>query len=207
MVWESKEAISKIDRIKELALLGLNTPRMHFVPHKYTTKEIEEAMNWARNIYIKENKKQIFNIRTYARSGFIETLLTKHICDIKFEKLRTILLDTLKEYNCMLDAETPDNGRYSGNIYIEINEFRSPKRAIFDYCKKEKRAMVRDADTPLIVNVPLSHEEEKLDYELYYVMNKVLTIKRFETIFEWTWFREPTGVLNENVVFWEYRNM
>lgn len=205
MVWESREAMAKIDRIKELTSLGLNTPRMYFVPHEYTTREIEDAMEWAKNIHT-DNNKQIFNIRTYARTGFIETLQTKHICDIKFEKLRTVLLDTLAEYNCMIDAETPDNGRYAGDIFVEVNEFKRPKRAIFTYCKREKRAMVRDADQSLIMELMKKDYEKELCYELLYVLNKVMITKKFETIFEWTWFCKPTGVLNENVVFWEWRS-
>ena len=202
-MWTTKEVEAKIDRIKELKQAGFNTPRMVFLSHKHKVKDINFIFKWAEKIH-KEDPKQIFNIRTYKRERDEETLQTKHYTDILYSKLNSVLQEACLYHNCMIDAETPDNGRWAGNILIQTNEFERPDRFIIDYCHKEKRAMVRDHDKNKAEYLAiLGAIEEPLET----VINKALSFHKKNVILEWTYFCKPAGEKKENLVWWEYRSI
>ena len=208
------EVNAKIERIKELSKAGLNTPKIFFVPIEPGYKDLSHAMTWASEIFNSNNNRK-FNIRTYNRKGIKETLSTTHVCDIEYLYLYDIILDLSEKFNCMVDAETPDNGRLSGNILISLDEYFNIEFITIDYCTKEIRAMVRDADKTYYINNPdclnvsgLLQKTKKqllnIDYRLNDVLEKAIVFKK-NVILEWTYFCNPTGMLNENIVFWEYR--
>jgi len=208
MKWEVTELTEKVDRIKILADKGLNPPRMFYIP-KYDESNIKEAMVWAADIHAKE-PKQIFNIRTYQRAGDKESLQTKHYTDITFDKLPEILPEALNKFICMIDAETPDDGRVAGNIIISVEELRGrPDNIVIEYCEKKVRAMVRDADKhiaiPINQNLVGKLNNAVTESILNEVIKKVKMAKLFDVIVEWTYFCKPSGILGENIVWWEYR--
>ena len=199
MSWETKEIKNKLQRINELSAAGLNIPRMIFLPQEAPGSEIDKVIQWALKI-CNQDKDQIFNIRTYKREGTIETLQTIHITDIRFENIKSELLKTNLEYNCMIDAETPDNGRVAGNIILDVNDAGNFFRYTIDYCKKPIRAMVRDHDNTMsgfIKDVP--------EYPYNGIVYNALKFNRVNTILEFTHFCKPAGVKQEKLVFWEYR--
>lgn len=202
-MWITKEVEAKVDRINELRQAGFNTPKMIFLPYKPSTESLVTALKWADKIH-KKNPKQIFNIRTYKRQGDEETLQTKHYVDIKHSNLASTLLKATSLYHCMIDAETPDNGRWAGNVLIQTNEFGRPDRYIIEYCHKKKRAMVRDHNKSL--NGNLATKENTLEPVLLAVIDKALTFPKKDVILEWTYFCKPTGKKEENLVWWEYRS-
>jgi hypothetical protein len=205
MVWTNREIYEKIERINELKEAGLNTPKMFYLKKFAEPPDLEEAMEWAAKIhYFTPN--QIFNIRTYNYSKEIETSQTEHYTDIKFEDLESLVLDVNLKLTCMIDAETPDNGRFAGNILIE--DIRSPTGRVMnfkftlDYCEKEVRAMVRDHNKSIYGDVNMINKD--LPFQLKMVIDKANGF-RHGYILEWTWFRTFAGILDENLVFWEYR--
>lgn len=203
MSFNTTEIKAKIARIQELANLGLNTPRMIFIPYLASEGEISKAMSWAERIHEKDHK-QMFNIRTYKRAANKESAQTIHICDIDIGILYQELIKADMEFNCMLDAETPDNGRLAGNVVINTNIFKRPETYMIEYCQKETRAMVRDNDKSIIGSIN-ELNENNMQKELYEVVLTTLNTKMHDRILEWTWFCGPAGVLGENLVFWEWR--
>jgi len=208
-----KEAKEKVNRLRELGDKGFNTPRFCFVIYRAPQRIIDMSLKWAQEIH-QQDSEQIFNIRTYAydEKSKDETISTPHITDIKFENLNKELLMTNAEFSCMIDAETPDNGRIAGNVTIlEKRGFISKSMLFYvDYCVKEKRAMVRDANKfrngetrgPLELT-----KDDPVEKVLVEVVNKAIqfykTKKNF--ILEWTYFCKPAGVKLEPLVWWEYR--
>jgi len=211
-----KEAKEKVNRLRELGDKGFNTPRFCFVIYRAPQRIIDMSLKWAQEIH-QQDSEQIFNIRTYAydEKSKDETISTPHITDIKFENLNKELLMTNAEFSCMIDAETPDNGRIAGNVTIlEKRGFISKSMLFYvDYCIKTKRAMVRDANRyfsgetrgPIIPKESL--ETDQTEKVLVEVVNKAIqfykTKKNF--ILEWTYFCKPAGVKLEPLVWWEYR--
>jgi len=207
MVWTNREIHEKIERIQELKEAGLNTPRMFYLKKFADPPDLEEAFEWAAKIHWR-SPDQIFNIRTYDYSKEIETSQTTHYTDIKFEDLEKLVLDVNLKLTCMIDAETPDNGRFAGNIIFE--DIKSPtgrimtSKFIIEYCEKEIRAMVRDHNKHITGELKLVNKD--LPFQLKTVIDKASKFKH-DIILEWTWFRVPAGELQQNLVFWEYRNM
>jgi len=158
-------------------------------------------MDWADKIH-KENPEQIFNIRTYKRTKFTESNKTVHYTDIKHIDLFSTLDNALMQFNCMIDAETPDNGRFAGNIIIHDEGADKPYRFDLEWCKKEIRAMVRDHD---MSTSALLSEKRILTYPLENVIAGAMKFPKKDVILEWTYFCESTGVMNEPIVWWEYR--
>ena len=211
MTWTNREINEKIDRIYELKAEGLNTPRMFYLPKMADPPILEEAFEWAAKINYKD-PSQIFNIRTYNYSKEVETSQTKHICDISHSNLEAIVLDVNLGFTCMIDAETPDNGRLAGNILLD--DVVSPTGRVIstnftiDFCEKEIRAMVRDHDKHIYGSIvgQLSLDLENEPIILKKVIEKANKFKH-DVILEWTWFCDPAGERGENLVFWEYRKV
>jgi len=209
-----KEAKEKVERLIELEKRGFNIPRFCFAIHQAPNEILYKSLEWAREVH-KQDPKQIFNIRTYAYDieSKDESIITPHITDIEFKNLENELLTTNTKFSCMIDAETPDNGRMAGNItIIEKRGFISRTLEYYvDYCKKDIRAMVRDANktfhgaTKAKLEESAFHTIEK--NILIQVVNKAIdfhkTKKNF--ILEWTYFCKPAGIKREPIVWWEYR--
>jgi len=222
MSWTTKEVRSKIKRIKELSDLGFNTPRMIYIPYLSSVDKFDEVVNWAMKIYL-SSPEQIFNIRTYKRTGQSESVQTIHLTDLSLDELYDNLLRTNVEFNCMIDAETPDNGRLAGNIAIENNDSFS-----VEFVVKEKRAMVRDINKESFFSVSGTKLKDKFSYSfpsplnediivaaiISHIIHKSFIINKRNIILEWTYFSKPSGIFfndpekprpESHVVWWEYR--
>lgn len=225
-MWIISESTEKILRLKEMGKYGLNIPDFYYLKKSATDSEFEEFLDWATKRK-KEDIDTIFNIRTYNFERKTEQLQCPHITNIK---PMTVLIETTwnlnKDYFCMIDTEVPENGRIAGNINLYIKN-----QEVFcniDFCQKETRAMVRDADTSFYKKIgkfnPTSgiiEEKENLflsETKLEHILQKVFTIaedfiinkKMFSlrapsVIMEWTYFSKETGIKKENLVWWEYR--
>jgi len=196
-MWKVEELTEKIDRIKELSDAEFNIPRFYYIPHTEYGK-IQEALRWAVG-----TGKKTFNVRTYTRHGKKEEgVQNPHYTDIPGKKLNPLLKDIVSKYYCMVDAETPDDGRWAGNVLIYTSPFKVPDKFTIEYCKKDLRAMVRDADKSITEDI---REIDKLEATLQEVVKKALTFPRKEVILEWTKFCKPAGVFHEEIVWWEYR--
>ena len=209
------EVRSKIERLKELGDEGFNIPRFCFAISRAPEPIIVEVLNWAGEIY-NQNPEQIFNIRTYKRSEKFgkESLGTIHSTDIIFTDLQKELLRLNDQFDCMIDAETPEDGRMAGNVAILDRPFQDAEYVI-EFCSKHKRAMVRDADRHIsgrLIDFPENFTHHKAGY-LYVqeeeilkeVLEKALKFRRKNVILEWTYFYKPAGIKLENIVWWEYR--
>jgi len=196
MTWKVKELTEKIDRIRELSDAEFNVPRFYYIS-KDEFGKIQEALRWAGG-----TGKDIFNIRTYTRYGKEEGVQNPHYTDIPGEELNNLLKDIIHKYYCMIDAETPDDGRWAGNILVHVNHFGRPDSVLVEYCKKDVRAMVRDADKSLSIDLSLI---DTIDPVLQEVINKAITFPKKEVILEWTKFCKPAGIFHEEIVWWEYR--
>lgn len=211
-----KETKEKVERLMILEKIGFNIPRFCFVIYKAPKEIINESQEWAKEVY-KQDSEQIFNIRTYAYDAKSkqESMSTPHITDIKFKDLEKVLLEMNSEFSCMIDAETPDNGRIAGNVTIREKQGFISRSLQFhvDYCIREKRAMVRDADLyfhgttrgPIKEKGKLKNNE--LEQVLVQVVNKAIKFHRIKKnfILEWTYFCKPAGIKLEPIVWWEYR--
>ena len=200
-IWLSQELKEKFARIRELEKNELNTPRMIYLQKNAPDDDFENALLWAKEIH-KKDPKQIFNIRTYNRDGKYETINCPHITDIKYENLTKKLWETNADFVCMIDAETPDDGRWAGNILIKTDEHGHPSQYIIDYCVKNIRAMVRDADTTKTGSIRTLHD---LGTPLSMIVSNALKFNKKDVILEWTLFKDGAGIKNEPLVFWEYR--
>ena len=208
-----KEAKEKVNRLRELGDKGFNTPRFCFVIYRAPQRIIDMSLKWAQEVH-KQDPEQIFNIRTYAydEKSKNETILTPHITDIEFKDLRKELFIANSEFSCMIDAETPDNGRMAGNVAIIEKKGFLSKRIEFalDYCVKDKRAMVRDANISFLGTIEdlqkmrIPFNEEKVLKQVIFEASKLYKIKE-NFILEWTYFCKPAGVKLEPLVWWEYR--
>lgn len=214
-----REVKEKIERIMELEKRGFNIPRFCYVIHQAPKDIINKSLEWAEEVH-KQDPDQIFNIRTYAynEESKNESILSPHLTDITFELLEFALANINKEFSCMIDAETPDDGRIAGNVAIlEKRGFISKYYEFFvDYCVKEKRAMVRDAENSglhfngtarsFIVEKERLKDDE-LEQVLVQVVNRALRFRKTKKnfILEWTYFCKPAGIKREPIVWWEYR--
>lgn len=214
-----KEVKEKIERIMELEKRGFNIPRFCYVIHQAPKDIINKSLEWAKEVH-EQDPDQIFNIRTYAynEESKNESILSPHLTDITFELLEFALANINKEFSCMIDAETPDDGRIAGNVAIlEKRGFISKYYEFFvDYCVKEKRAMVRDAENSglhfngtarsFIVEKERLKDDE-LEQVLVQVVNRALRFRKTKKnfILEWTYFCKPAGIKREPIVWWEYR--
>lgn len=197
--FKSKELVHKVERIKQLMDAGLNTPRMYYIFIEEPGTVLDDLFGWARSIHQKE-PDQIFNIRTYRTIGEFEEKNTPHITDLKIENLIQEILKLRKQnYTCMVDAETPDNGRWAGNIIIHKST------GIFetDYCTKPVRAMVRQADRYMTGNIS---SVQGTPTQLAMVIGQVIQAKMYDYILEWTIFEGAAGIKRAPTVFWEFRN-
>jgi len=207
--WTSHEVKNKIVRISELGQLGFNIPRLFSIPMGSSEKIVDLCSAWA-DIILADDPEQIFNIRTYRFRNRTETIHTPHITDILSKDLKGKIYANIGKFDLMIDAETPDNGRFAGNIVMEYF-IGSPLKFYMDYCKKEIRAMVREADTKLAGYV---HHlvggdrklHKKIPEEIRNVVKEAMSREKFNVVLEWTHFCKPAGVKRENLVFWEYRN-
>uniref|UniRef100_A0A6M3K0U4 Uncharacterized protein n=1 Tax=viral metagenome TaxID=1070528 RepID=A0A6M3K0U4_9ZZZZ len=202
MTFFIKEIKEKIKRIEELKNNGFNTPRMFFIKSLPTKHELSNALKWAKKIYEKD-EKQIFNIRTYREFRGKESALTPHVTDIPYGKLNENLLKLLLDYNCMIDAETPDNGRIAGTIIINTNEFGRPDKFTIEWCEKPIRAMVRDADRSSTMDFA---KRSELDNHLRDIVEQAITFHMKDVVLEWTTFCKPSGIESEPTVWWEWRS-
>lgn len=204
----SKELTAKINRINGLKDLGLNTPLMYYLPMKSDDMTIIYALAWCAKIGHKA-----YNIRTYAynKSTSKETVNSVHYTDIPRESLKEILTNLTSQKECMIDAEIPDNGRISGCIIVERSPMGRPERFIIDYCIKPIRAMVRDVDKNFkitndeFIRLTVDDIEQVLPSKHFAEIIREACRFKLPAILEWTYFSEPTGVKNKNLVFWEWR--
>ena len=209
MVWTNREIHEKIDRIEELKDAGLNTPRMFYLKKFADPNDLLEAFEWVEKVHY-HSPNQIFNVRTYNYSKEIETSQTTHYTDIKFEELEGLILDINLRLTCMIDAETPDDGRLAGNIII--SDIKSPTGRVInskyeiDYCQKEIRAMVREHDKRTYGDLVSYQSDSDLDPILKEVIFSSIKFKH-DVILEWTWFCNPAGEKLQPIVFWEYRKI
>lgn len=202
-VFKSKEVFHKIERIRQLADVGLNTPRMYHLFPDDDILAIRSAIRWAQKIH-EEEPQQVFNVRTYRTSQGLEEKNTPHITNIEFDNLPEVINEYIqKHYVCMIDAETPENGRWAGNIIIHNQPGYNKGVYEIDYCTKPVRAMVRDADQHKTGNIQFI--QGTLATPLAMVVGSVLQSRMFDNILEWTLFEGSAGVKREPLVFWEYR--
>lgn len=207
MSFSIQERLAKIRRIEELKNDGLNTPRMFFLKYLSSNETFDKALQWADEIHDKD-PYQIFNIRTYIRKGQMESLQTKHYTDIEYNELPSILYEANSDWHCMIDSETPDNGRLAGNAILFIDDYGSPEKYLIEYSEKEKRAMVRDNHNKSIefMAEPINEENTiKIEPRLFAVIDGLKKFHKKGVIIEWTYFCKPAGVLAKPTVFWEYR--
>lgn len=177
---------------------GFNTPKMFYIK-KGDHGRINDCCEWCETI-----GHPIYNIRTYNFNENHETLETTHFVDVPSFDIKDLLNKVVGQSTCMVDAEIPDNGRWAGNIVVFRNPMRRPISADIEYCQKEIRAMVRDADSQVSFDYT---EIVGLINPFRMLMQKAATFEKPETvILEWTYFSEPAGILNENLVWWEYRS-
>ena len=208
-----KEVKEKIERIMELEKKGFNIPRFCYVIHQAPSEFMDKSLKWAKEVH-EQDPDQIFNIRTYSYNAESkdESITTPHITDIKFEDLEIELLRINNQFSCMIDAETPDNGRMAGNVAITEKKtfFRQRLEFTMDYCIKEKRAMVRDADINFMGTIEdlqimrIEPDEEKVLIEVMQEAMKFYKTRK-NTILEWTYFCKSAGIKREPIVWWEYR--
>ncbi len=214
-----KEVKEKVERLIELEKKGFNIPRFCYVIHQAPEDITNKSLKWAKEVH-EQDPEQIFNIRTYAydEESKDESISTPHVTDIKFKNLKDELFIMNDSFSCMIDAETPDNGRIAGNVAILEKKRFIGKDLMFyvDYCIKEKRAMVRDADlsglhfhgeTKGPIKEKRGLENNELEQVLVQVVNKALRFYKIKQnfILEWTYFCKPAGIKREPIVWWEYR--
>ena len=207
-----EEQKAKAKRILELHGAKLNTPRMCFIQQGDAILGDGKVAEWTKKVH-EEDPEQKFNIRTYMRLGTKEAMGCPHVCDIPFDDVLTKLSLLLTHYHCMVDAETPDNGRLAGNIMVEVNPLGRPVNFTAEFVEKENRAMVRDIQNEKATIVKGTIPPDRtlpFDHKIMSVVERVIRfyavfIPRENLIFEWTWFKGPAGFLHENLVFWEYR--
>ena len=223
-MFRSGEQKEKIERITELKEAGLNIPRFFYLYKDAHDILRENAIFWAKEIH-ENNPDQIFNIRTYNYfpNTKIESVQNPHLTDLSFKDLVRQLSIANSAYSCMVDAETPDNGRIAGNILIEENN-----RFTIEFVVKEKRAMVRDinshkplysisgkyADTYRLIREYFSDKNLPIiDIPvLSFTIHTAFTLKKENIILEFTYFNVSSGIFykennfpESNIVFWEYR--
>jgi len=194
------EVEAKINRIRELTILGFNTPKMFYVSPIALKEVIDDAMKWCE-----ETGHPIFNVRTYTYNPTTkaEGHTSPHYTDIPIKELRNIVNHLKGRFACMIDAEIPDNGRVAGNVMLELDYKGIVKELTIEYCLKEKRAMVRNHDKSITI---ARKEIETLPIILRQVAEKAITFTK-PCILEWTYFSEPAGIRNEPLVWWEYRRI
>ena len=220
-----EEHKEKFKRIEELAYEGFNIPRFYFLRKSASLEEFTKALKWILEIY-NNSPEQIFNIRTYKYfdKANKETLSTPHLTDISHLDICNTLSKHRQDYSCLIDAETPDNGRLAGNILIEKdNSFT------IEFVKKEKRAMVRDINKESIITFSGNFRNKIVIYEKPVKMNdnlsllvsdflirKAFSFYKRDIILEWTYFCKPSGIFyndpdkeepESNIVWWEWRKM
>jgi len=202
--WTSEEQKAKIYRIEELAKEGFNTPRFFYLPPDSSDKKFDQVTKWIYKIH-KDTPDQVFNIRTYKRNRKTESVQSPHKTDVSFVNIiNESLILTFKSYHCMIDAETPDNGRLAGNVVIKENgEFA------VDFCYKLLRAMVRDHDKSIKGKLTELPQREFgnifVTSILKQVIKKANSFSKKNVILEWCWMSEPAGTKQENLIWWEYR--
>jgi len=227
MAFSYREYLEKEKRIVDMAEEGLNIPRFRYVQILAVRNQIDDVFKWAYEIH--DNRpSQRFNIRTYNYAPHTEKETTScpHLCDLRIRDLREKLPKLNMDYTCMVDAETPDDGRMAGTIIIHPNRITE-----VEFVTKEKRAMVRDINFGTNVRrLSSTADPRSLFYRdtwrktfpnITYTESHVLasitkSIYRFYKkgiIFEWTYFKNPSGIFYDKVdtienyiVFWEYRS-
>ena len=224
-MFKSTEQKGKFRRILELEEAGFNIPKFFFIHREAKDKFLESTIFCEEDIH-KYSPEQIFNIRTYNYSKVSkkESAQTPHLTDLSLEELKNILPKTNLEYSCLVDAETPDNGRIAGNIAIEDNN-----NFTIEFVVKEHRAMVRDINSEPFFSVSGTKVgNNEVDYDLpspingdiiicivvSHVIHKAFTLKKQSIILEWTYFNQPSGIFynlpekkkpESHFVWWEYR--
>lgn len=220
-MWKISELKEKRLRLKELEKFGLNTPIYFYLKKQANDQLFEDFIKWAE-AQKEKDPNTIFNVRTYDYGEGDESLLCPHRTDIlQVEELTFIVWDLNEKFFCMIDTEIPDNGRLSGNINFYLRNDRL--LCAIDYCEKEKRAMVRDADIHYQTEVGKMNHFGKLVKELPilnfpnpiletvfakaedFIIKKEFLNKTPSVILEWTYFCKKTGIKKENLVWWEYR--
>lgn len=204
------EVLSKVQRIMELQYLGLNTPRMVFIPahEKVDMDKLTMFLN-------KYDHQGFGNIRTFVRTADKESFNSVHLTHVSYENIlkETEALNS-SGYNCIVDLETPEHGIYAGAFMLVNDEDRS---FIVDYAHKpEGGAMVRMMDDPALAK---SHScnlkkcgtaTNHLPEEVHSIIKKAFRSfsRHYNTvILEFCWMKEPCGVNKEHMIFWEYRNL
>ena len=205
-MWTIKEQKDKIYRILELAGEGFNIPRFFFLEQDPSLGRIDQCLAWAYEINKKE-PSQVFNIRTYNYGNKQESCQTEHIVDLSYDDLQKILHNFSNKYNCMVDAETPDNGRLAGNAIIHTDKITGRSKTFtLEWCIKPLRAMVRDANKSFTGPYDSIHMENmKIPIITGDIITKAKKFWRKDVILEWTYFCKPAGIKKENLVWWEYR--
>ena len=204
MTWYVEEQKAKIYRIIELEKEGFNTPRFFFLEENTTDGRVDQCLVWANDIN-KVDPDQIFNIRTYDYGNRKESCQTKHYTDLTLEDLQKILPRANFQFNCIVDAETPDNGRLAGTIVAWDDGRNIIKAMTIEWCEKEVRAMVRDANKSFTGTQKGFLKEIGCSPVIQEVIEKASRFSKKNVILEWTWFCKPTGIRRENLVWWEYR--
>ena len=201
------EVLSKVKRIRELSSMGFNTPRMLFFP-----AEDKVELGRLQNFLSKYRQQKLGNIRTYARIDNKESYNSTHLLGVPINDIyKEVVSLTQHGLNCMVDLETPGDGVYAGCIQITNN-----KAYLLEYChKKDGGAMVRMSGDPAM-RKSLSgtylgnHQMGGLENELASIIRT--SFGRFSRLYnsvilEWCWMREKCGELDDNMIFWEYRNL
>lgn len=201
------EVLSKVKRIRELSGMGFNTPRMLFFP-----AEDKVELGRLQNFLSKHKQQKLGNIRTYARIDDRESYNSTHLLGVSVNDIYKELTSlTQHGLNCMVDLETPGDGLYAGCILINSN-----KKYLMEYCYKQYGgAMVRMANDPALRRslegvYSGNHHISGLEHELASIIRT--SFGRFSRLYqnvtlEWCWMKEKCGELNDNMIFWEYRNL
>ena len=219
----TREINEKSSRLEELKDCGLNIPRYIYLP-KNDLVQLNRVLFWAKIIH-KSSPTQIFNIRTYSYfpNSQKESSSNPHITDIQYEDLESSLRRVYSNYISLIDAETPDNGLISGNLFYEsLNEFS------LEFVIKPKRAMVRDINKEsffAINSFPnLSYEEVIFNFlnsgkftlfldttsssllmDLPYpeifsaILTQAANLRRTNIIIEFTYFKSPSGIFYNRI--------
>ena len=230
--------IEKRKRIDELEELNFNVPKNYFVSKECSSEELDSAASWAVNMYkIKKenNEPEVLNIRTYSYDDIFkkESISTPHHFNLRQETLISLLPSLIRDYSLILNAESPNLGRISGNIaLIAPNDF------VIEFVIKSHKAMVRDIDREPFYHLEgaISHSDfgieqfinhhnsistefpipiSTIESVLKFIPRQASTYHSRNIILEFTYFEIPAGIFSIdqrnkpeaelNTVWWEWR--
>lgn len=197
------ETIPKYQRILELKQLGFNVPKTLYInPVEPFDKTIIQK-------FLSGHSRYFVNFRTYRRNGEEESWNSKHYMFIKVEK--AVSLAKTLHYSgthVMIDLENPCAGLYAGSVQIVQDAEES---FVLDYCyDKAGSAVVRNVDMSVSGSLSDSYSLLSVPRHLQAIVKSAFhrfALPYYSVILEWTVTSEAAGELEQNTVWWEYRNL